>query len=177
MGATVDEVSIPLTEHANAISSVLLAVEPALNQREWVRNRLQDYGHDNRVGLQTGSIVPAQAYNKAQKLRALLRNQVLEALDAYDVLVSPTSGRTAVPLRDDAVLTSLDDAARLPYMRTNTFNLASAPAISLPCGFSSQNIPIGLQIGGRPGGEETVLKVAHAYERNTPWHTMRPTAL
>ena len=177
MGASVEEVSIPLTEHANAISSVLLAVEPALNQREWVRNRLQDYGHDNRVGLQTGSIVPAQAYSKAQKLRTLLRQQVLDALNTFDVLVSPTSGRTAVHLRDDAVLTSLDDAARLPYMRTNTFNLASATAISVPCGFSSENLPIGLQIGGRPGGEETVLKVAHAYEQSTPWHTMRPTAL
>jgi aspartyl-tRNA(Asn)/glutamyl-tRNA(Gln) amidotransferase subunit A len=62
-------------------------------------------------------------------------------------------------------------------MRTNTFNLASSPAISVPCGFSTQGLPIGLQIGGRPGGEEVVLKMAHAYEQSTPWHSMRPAAL
>ena len=67
--------------------------------------------------------------------------------------------------------------AESPYMRTNTFNLASAPAISVPCGFSSQGLPIGLQIGIRSGGEETVLKVAHAYEQSTPWHDMRPPNL
>ena len=177
LGASVEKVSIPLTAHANAISSLLLAVEPALNQREWVRHRLQDYGHDNRIGLLTGSLIPAQAYYKAQKLRALLRQQVHEALQAYDVLVSPTAGRTAVPIRDDAVVAGKEEAGRLPYMRTNSFNLANAPAISVPCGLNLQNLPIGLQIGGRPGGEETVLKIAHAYEQNTPWHTIRPTAL
>ena len=177
LGASVEEVSIPLTANANAISSLLLAVEPALNQREWVRHRLQDYGHDNRIGLLTGSLIPAQAYYKAQKLRALLRQQVYEALQTYDVLVSPTAGRTAVPIRDDAVVAGKEESGRLPYMRTNSFNLASAPAISVPCGVSSQNLPIGLQIGGRPGGEETVLKIAHAYEQSTPWHNMRPTAL
>ena len=177
LGASVTEASIPLTAHANAISSLLLAVEPALNQREWVRHRLQDYGHDNRIGLLTGSLIPAQAYYKAQKLETLLRRQVHEALQTYDVLVSPTAGRTAVPIRDDAVITSKDGSARLPYMRTNSFNLAGVPAISVPCGFSSENLPIGLQIGGRPGGEETVLKIAHAYEQNTPWHNKRPTEL
>ncbi len=177
LGASVEEVSIPLTAHANTISSVLLAVEPAMNHHEWVRKRLHDYGHANQIGLLTGSLIPAQAYQKAQKLRSLLRHQVHQALGQYDVLVSPTSGTTAVPLHDDAVITSKEAAARLPYMRTNTFNLASAPAISVPCGFSSQGLPIGLQIGSRSGGDETVLKVAHAYEQGTPWHNMRPPNL
>ena len=177
LGASVEEVSIPLTAHANTISSVLLAVEPAMNHHEWVRKRLHDYGHANQIGLLTGSLIPAQAYQKAQKLRSLLRHQVHQALGQYDVLVSPTSGTTAVPLQVDAVITSKEAAARLPYMRTNTFNLASAPAISVPCGFSSQGLPIGLQIGGRSGGDETVLKVAHAYEQSTPWHNMRPPNL
>ena len=177
LGASVEEVSIPLTEYANAISTILLVVEPASNHLDWIRDRLQDYGHDNRIGLLTGSIMPAQAYYKAQKLRSLLRQQVHETLERYDVLAVPTAGRTAVQrMEADQVVTSDQTSARLPYMRTNTFNLASSPAISVPCGFSSQGMPIGLQIGGRPGGEETVLKVAHAYEQSTPWHTMRPPA-
>jgi aspartyl-tRNA(Asn)/glutamyl-tRNA(Gln) amidotransferase subunit A len=174
MGANVEEVSISLAESANTIGGVLLAVEPAANQRDWIRERLQDYGHDNRVGLLAGSIVPAQAYAKAQKLRSMLRQEVLAALSTYDVLVAPTSGRVAPRLQDDPVITSKATASRLPFMRTNTFNLSSTPAISVPCGFGSQGLPIGLQIAGRPGGEEMVFKVAHAYEQGTAWHTMRP---
>ena len=174
LGADVEEVSIPLAAHANAIAGALLAVEPALNMKEWVRERLHDFGHDNRIGLLTGSLVPAQAYQKAQKLRAMLREDVLAAFRTYDVLVMPTSGRQAVPIQDDPPVTSRETSSRLPFMRTNTFNLSSAPAISVPCGFGGRGLPVGLQIAGPPGGEEMVFRLAHAYEQNTPWHTMRP---
>ena len=174
LGADVEEVSIPLAAHANTIGGTLLAVEPAVNMGEWVRERLHDFGHDNRVGLLTGSLVPAQAYLKAQKLRAMLREQVLSAFRTYDVLVMPTSGRQAVPLQEDPPITSKENTSRLPFMRTNTFNLSSAPAISVPCGFGGRGLPVGLQIAGPPGGEEVVFRLAHAYEQNTPWHTMRP---
>ena len=106
LGADVEEISIPLAAHANAIAGALLAVEPALNMKQWVRERLHDFGHDNRIGLLTGSLVPAQAYQKAQKLRALLREDVLAAFQTYDVLVMPTSGRQAVPIQDDPPVTS-----------------------------------------------------------------------
>ncbi len=174
LGALVEEVSIPLTAHANIVSSILLAAEPAQNQREWVLDRLEDYGHDNRIGLLAGSLMPGVAYLKAQKLRSMLRQQVHETLENYDVLVSPTAGRPAVPRQDDPVITSKEMAGRLPYMRTNTFNLSSTPAVSVPCGFNSGSLPIGLQVAGRPGGDAVVLKVAHAYEQATSWHTMRP---
>ena len=177
LGAEVEEVSIPLAAQANAISGTLLAVEPAVNMREWVRERIHDFGHDNRVGLLTGSLVPAAAYYKAQKLRTMLRDQVLEAFRTYDALVMPTSGRQAVPLTEDPPVTSKETASRLPFMRTNTFNLAGAPAISVPCGFGGRGLPVGLQIAGPPGGEEMVFRVAHAYEQSTPWHTMRPPTI
>ena len=174
LGAEVEEVSIPLAAHANAISGTLLAVEPAVNMKDWVRERIHDFGHDNRVGLLTGSLVPAQAYLKAQKLRTMLRDDVLAAFRTYDVLVMPTSGRQAVPLTEDPPVTSKETTSRLPFMRTNTFNLASAPAISVPCGYGGRGLPVGLQVAGPPGGEDMVFRVAHAYEQNTPWHTMRP---
>ena len=174
LGANVEEVSIPLAAHANAIAGTLLAVEPAVNMKDWVRERIHDFGHDNRIGLLTGSLVPAQAYYKAQRLRALLREDVLAAFRTYDALVMPTSGRQAVPLQEDPPVASKETASRLPFMRTNTFNLSSAPAISVPCGFGGRGLPVGLQIAGPPGGEEMVFRLAHAYEQNTPWHTMRP---
>ena len=174
LGADVEEVSIPLAAYANAIAGTLLAVEPAVNMKDWVRERIHDFGHDNRIGLLTGSLVPAQAYYKAQRLRALLREDVLAAFRTYDALVMPTSGRQAVPLQEDPPVASKETASRLPFMRTNTFNLSSAPAISVPCGFGGRGLPVGLQIAGPPGGEEGVFRLAHAYEQNTPWHTMRP---
>ncbi len=63
---------------------------------------------------------------------------------------------------------------RRPYLLTTALSLASAPAISVPSGLSPQGLPFSLQLGGRPGSEEAHLRVAHAYEQSTPWHTMRP---
>ena len=174
LGAVVEEVSIPLTAHGAVLSQIPLVVEPALNMKEWVRERLQDYGHNNRIGLLTGSIFPAQAYYKAQKLRTMFRNQVHEALERYDVLVTPTVSVAAQPIVEDPVRTSKEDAAPLSYLQTRTFNMASAPAVSLNCGFSDEGLPIGLQIGGRPGADQTVLNVAYAYEQATDWHNRRP---
>ena len=174
LGAVVEEVSIPLTAHGAVLSQIPLVVEPALNMKEWVRERLQDYGHNNRIGLLTGSIFPAQAYYKAQKLRTMFRNQVHEALERYDVLVTPTSSVAAQHIVEDPVRTSKEDAAHLSYLQTRTFNMASAPAVSLNCGFSDEGLPIGLQIGGRPGADQTVLNVAYAYEQATDWHNRRP---
>jgi aspartyl-tRNA(Asn)/glutamyl-tRNA(Gln) amidotransferase subunit A len=174
LGATVEEVSLPLAITASVASSILLAVEPAFAHRDWVRDRIDDYGHDVRIQQLVGSIVPAQAYYKAQKLRSMLRDQVLEAMNRYDVLVLPTSGRPAQPIEDDIPITSKETSARLPYLLTRLFNLSSSPAASVPCGFSAGGLPIGLQIGSRPGGEETILKVAYAYEQATPWHLERP---
>ena len=173
LGASVEEVSLPLVRHAGAISAPL-AAEPAPDHREWVRTQLGESGHNNRIGFLVGSIMPAMAYYKAQKLRSLLRQQILEALDRFDVLVSPTAGKPAQLIADDPIITSKADGLPLSHLLTRNFALASAPAITVPCGFSSQSLPIGLQMGVRPGGEETLLKVAHAYEQGTPWHAMRP---
>ena len=174
MGAVVEEVSIPLTAHGAVLAQIPLVVEPALNMKEWVRDRLPDYGHNNQIGLLTGSIFPAYAYQKAQKLRAMFRNQVHEALERYDVLVTPTSSVAAQPIVEDPIRASKEDAAPLNYLQTRTFNLASAPAVSIPCGFSDDGMPVGLQIGGRPGDDQTVLNVAYAFEQATEWHRQRP---
>ena len=173
-GASVDELSLPLTPHAYTLSVIPLYVEPAWTYRQWIKDRLQDFGYGNHIAMLTGSIIPAQAYYKAQKLRSLLRRQVLEALERFDLLVLPTLGKPALPIRDEPTITSKEASVRRPYMFTSIFNMVSAPAITVPCGLSPEGLPIGLQIAGRPGAEETVLKVAHAYEQSTSWHTARP---
>ena len=174
LGARVEDVSLPLTVHGGTLSTVLINVEASMTYRDWLRERLHEFGHANQIGLLTGSIMPADAYYKVQKLRELTRREVLGALDNYDVLILPTSKSCAPLVGADPVITSKEVARDQPPVMTRPFNLAGAPAISINCGFNSQGLPIGLQIGGRPFDESTVLKVAHAYEQHTPWHTMRP---
>ena len=171
--AVVEEVSIPLAVHAQTISSGL-RVEAPVTYGELLRTRPRDIGHDNRIGYLVGSILPAQAYYKAQKLRVLLRRQVLEALERVDVLVLPTSGVAAPKVEPDPIIDSKEKAFRNSASLTPIFSLASTPALSICCGFTSQDLPIGLQIGGKPFDEQTVLKVAYAYEQSTPWHTRKP---
>jgi aspartyl-tRNA(Asn)/glutamyl-tRNA(Gln) amidotransferase subunit A len=177
LGASVEEVSLPLNSAAGALSGALLAVEPAHQHRDWVRERIDDYGHDDRILLLTGSLMPAHYYYKAQKLRSMLREQVLEAFSRYDVLVLPTAGKSAQPIEDDPPVTSKATASRLPFLFTRLFNLASCPAMSVPCGFDERGLPVGLQIGGRPGSDSALLRVGHAYEQATEWHTRRPAAV
>jgi aspartyl-tRNA(Asn)/glutamyl-tRNA(Gln) amidotransferase subunit A len=174
LGAVIEEVSIPLGIHARTISTGLRVEAPA-TYWELLRNRLQEIGHDNRIGYLVGSILPAQAYYKAQRLRALLRQQVLEALERVDVLALPTAGIAAPKVEPDPIVDSKEKANRNSAVLTPMFSLASVPALSICCGFTSENLPIGLQIGGKPFDEETVLKVAYAYEQNTPWRDRKPS--
>jgi aspartyl-tRNA(Asn)/glutamyl-tRNA(Gln) amidotransferase subunit A len=114
------------------------------------------------------------AYYKALKLRALLRQEVLAALDQADVLVMPTMGSAAPKIEPDPVIDSKERSNRNRAGLTTAFSLASAPALSMCCGFTSEHLPIGLQIGGKPFAEQTVLNVAYAYQHATDWHRRRP---
>ena len=173
LGAQVEEVSIPLTVHANTISSIL-RIEAPTNYQELIRNRLQEIEHDNRISYLTWSLTPALAYYKALKLRALLRQQVLTALDSSDVLLMPTMGIAAPKIEPDPVIDSKQTSNRNRSGLTTSFSLASSPALSICCGFTSENLPIGLQIGGKPFEEQTILNVAYAYQQATAWHTRKP---
>ena len=173
MGATVEEVSVPLAANAGTISGSI-RIEAPITYQDLVRNRPQEIGHDNRIGYMVGTILPANAYYKGVKLRAMLKEQVVSALEGVDLLLSPTTGVTAQPLEPDPVITGKDNANRTPWLLTTTFSLANVPALTVPCGFDSRGLPVGLQIAGRPFDEETVLRAGHAYEQNTDWHGRVP---
>ena len=177
LGGSVERVSLPLAPLSGTVSGTLLHVEAANNHGDWVRDNLHDYGHDDRILLLTGGVLPAQYYYRAQKLRELIRRQVLGALEQYDALVYPSAGRTATPVEDDPPVTSKETSSRLPFLITQMFNLASCPAISVPCGFDDQSMPVGLQIGGKPFSDELLFRIGHAYEQATEWHKMRPRAV
>ncbi len=109
-------------------------------------------------------------YLKAQKVRTLIRQEFDRAFTKYDALVTPTS--PTVPFKigeklDDPLQMYLSDVFTIPV------NIAGLPAIVIPAGFA-EGLPIGMQVIGKPLGEETILKVAYAYEQATEWHKRRP---
>ena len=177
LGAVSEDVSIPLAPNAGALTMTILSVEWASLHRPVFEPHFDYLDHNNKIRFLTGGIIPAQAYYKAQKLRAMLRRQILDALEKVDVLVLPTGPVTAPPVESVPGIQSKEHAlsglaGRISF--TGPFNLAGTPALSVPCGFSAAGLPMGLQIVGRPFAEETVLRVAHAYEQATEWHNRRP---
>ena len=176
IGASSQDVSIPLAPKAGALTMSILSVEWSNLHRPLFEPNIDELDHNNKIRFLTGSVIPAQFYYKALKIRAVLRQQILDALEQVDVLVLPTGPVTAPPVESvpgvqskEHALTGL--AGRISF--TGPFNLAGTPALSVPCGFSSSGMPMGLQIVGRPFAEETVLRVAHAYEQATEWHNQR----
>ncbi len=177
LGASVREVSLPLIDKAGAFSKALTDMEGASVHYKGLKERPNDYDHNTRVRLLTAILTPAQHYYKAQKLRAMLRQQILDLLEEVDVLVLPTSPTPAPKIPDGPGISSREEAdGKIFGVRnfTGPFNLANLPALAMPCGFTSDNLPISLQIAGRPFEEGTVMRVGHAYERATEWHTRRP---
>ena len=179
LGAQTQEISIPLIAQAAPISTTLIYVDATAVHQRNLRQRPQDYDHNNRVRLLTGAIIPAQAHQKAARLRHLLRRQILDALRRVDLLALPASSVQATPIPQSPGLSRNGKAEFLAMLTgrrsyTTPFNLAGVPALSINCGFTTDNLPIGLQLVGRPFDESTVFQAAHAYEQATQWHARRP---
>jgi aspartyl-tRNA(Asn)/glutamyl-tRNA(Gln) amidotransferase subunit A len=177
LGADIQEVSIPLIVHSAAISNTIILTDAAGVHRQGIDEHLGEYDHNIQIRLLVGSIIPAQAHQKAVKLRQVLRQQILDALEKVDVLVMPTSSIPASPIPPKAGIGSKQEvldglAGRRSF--TAPFNVANTPALSINCGFTSQQLPVGFQIAGKPFDEGTLFRVAHAYEQATDWHTRRP---
>ena len=145
---------------------------------ERIRTRTLEYDGATRTRLMSATLVSAGIYNRAQQARNLFRGQMLSALGEADVLLSPMSNGPPIKIGEEiaAFRTKEDVIARQFGARsfTTPYSLSSLPAISIPCGATSEGMPIGLQIGGGPFEEETVLKAAYAFESETEWHRRRP---
>ena len=178
LGATVDDISLPLLPLAGAVFMALADSEGAGFHARWLRERPQDYDPGTRRRLLTASLVPATLYHQAERARVLIRDQVWNALRRYDLLLAPTAP-TPAPLiaTTKARIESGVAAARRFFTRrsyTTPASLAAVPAISLPCGFTQSGLPIGLQLIARRFEEPTLLRAAYAYEQTTTWHARRP---
>jgi aspartyl-tRNA(Asn)/glutamyl-tRNA(Gln) amidotransferase subunit A len=189
LGAHVDEVSLPHTEHAIATYYLIATAEASSNLARYdgvkyglrapadgllsmyEQTRARGFGPEVKRRIMLGTYALSAGYYdayylKAQKVRTLIRRDFEQALAAHDVLVTPTAPTTAFRIGEK---TSDPLQMYLSDIFTISVNLAGLPGLSLPCGVDSQGLPIGLQIIGRPFEESTVLQAAYAYEQVGGW--------
>ena len=178
LGAAVETISLPLIPLAGAVFMALCDSEAAGRHKPWLTTRPEEYDAGTRRRLITAGLIPAVAVHRAARARALIREQVLAALANFDLLLAPTSPHPAPAIASHtAPVTSKEEAAKRFFARrsyTTPASLAGVPAISVPCGFTAGDLPIGLQLIGRPLGESSVLAAAHAWESAAGLSTRRP---
>ena len=195
LGATVEPVSLPHTGYALPVYYLIAPAEASANLARYdgvkyghsapdvgelwdlfKRTRGEGFGPEVKRRIMLGTYALSAGYYdayylKAQKVRTLIRQDFERAWERVDALVVPTSPTVAFPIgarADDPLQMYLSDIFTL------SLNLAGTCGIALPCGFS-QGLPVGMQVLGRPFAEATILRIAHAYEQATPWHTSKPT--
>ena len=169
LGATVRDVEIPHIEYARAANSTIMMGEAFTFHEHNLRTRRQDFGEMVRSRFLLGGLLSMSDYVQAQRVRLLIKQEMARALQEVDVLVTPTSAKPAPLLEGyqrSATLTG-------PSF-TGPFNLSGLPSISVPGGFTSAGLPIGLQIAGKPFDESTVLRVAYTYQQSAGWFQRRP---
>lgn len=198
LGAEILEVSLPHTDYAIATYYIIATAEASANLARfdgirygarvegmdpislYSKTRGAGFGPEVKRRILLGTYVLSSGYYdayylRAQKVRTLIRNDFLKVFEKVDAIVSPTSPTAAFKIGEKS-----DDPLQMYLMDIFTIsaNLAGICGISVPCGFTrSPKLPIGLQLLGKPFGEETILRVAHAYEKSTEWHTQKPPRL
>jgi aspartyl-tRNA(Asn)/glutamyl-tRNA(Gln) amidotransferase subunit A len=193
-GASIVDVSLPHTEYAVAVYYLVATAEASSNLARYdgvkfayrakdsknlldmyCKTRDEGFGPEvkRRIMLGTYSLSAGYYdayYKKASQVRTLIKRDFEEAFKKCDVILTPTAPTPAFKIGEktaDPLTMYLSD------IFTISCNLAGIPGISLPCGFTKDNLPIGLQILGKLLDEETVLKTAYAYEQATEWHKKR----
>jgi aspartyl-tRNA(Asn)/glutamyl-tRNA(Gln) amidotransferase subunit A len=172
------DVTLPHIEEVVGAHRAILFPEASSYHQPYLRGRAAEYGDDIRPLLQGGLFIPAVDYVKGQRVRRLVRRAWAKVFESIDCLVTPTSPIVATRFGE----TEADlPRGKKPLVRayldlTLPFNLSGHPAASVPCGFSKERLPIGMQLVGKPFDEASVLRLAHHYQQATDWHRRLPPA-
>ncbi|MEK7707045.1 MAG: amidase family protein, partial [Verrucomicrobiota bacterium] len=195
LGAEIVEISLPHTDYAVATYYIIATAEASANLARfdgirygarvdgadpielYSKTRGAGFGAEVKRRIILGTYVLSSGYYdayylRAQKVRTLIRQDFLKAFETVDAIVTPVTPTAAFKIGE-----KVEDPLQmyLGDIFTLSCNLAGICGISVPCGFTtSPKLPIGLQLLGKPFGEATLLRVAHAYEQSTPWHSHRP---
>ena len=169
LGARVREIeTAPLSEYLACNRTILTSEAFALHEK-WMRERPQDYGAFARERLMAGAFVRAADYVNATRLRRKMTDAFHALFEDVDVAVTASSMDAACRIDDQKAL-------EYTYARQAraAFNVTGSPAVSVPVGFSKAGLPLAMQIVGKPFSEAMIYRVAHAYERATPWLDRHP---
>ncbi len=195
LGAEIVEVSLPHTAYAVACFYLIATAEASSNLARYdgvryglradnaenlidmyMQSRAAGFGAEIKRRIMLGTYALSSGYYdayylKAQKVRTLIRQDFIDAFEKVDTLLTPVAPTPAFALGEklnDPLQMYLSDIYTIPV------NLAGTCAMSLPCGFSANGLPIGLQLIGKPFDEATILRTAHAFEQATEWHKRTP---
>ncbi len=161
LGAQVDEVAFPNAREATMANGLMTPSDAAAFHRQRLADNPDGFGHDVLIRLHAGAAYTSTEYALARRMQTILRCQFNEFMEEFDLLLSPTTPIIAPPRGSaDAV-----DRARLLTRFTAPFNLTGLPALSLPCGWSADQMPIGLQIIGKVWEEQKILQAGELYEQ------------
>jgi aspartyl-tRNA(Asn)/glutamyl-tRNA(Gln) amidotransferase subunit A len=170
LGAKLEKVIIPWLPEAARANSIMTQADAATYHQERLSCSPSDFGADVLQRLRIGSTYTSMEYSQARRIQAECKWKFKNLFELYDLLILPTTPCTA-PLIEGA--DALEQARNLTCF-TSPFNLAGIPALSLPCGFSHEGLPIGLQFVGPEWQEAKVLQAGRAFERSTQWHEKIP---
>src|SRR5215207_1391457 len=169
-GCKVQEENVDWLREAALANKLMTQSDGAAVHRDRLKEHPEMFGEDIRRRLEEGAKTTSTEYILARRTQAEVRKRFELFFESYDFLLTPTTPSTAPTIEGhDAV----EQAGRLTRF-TAPFNLAGLPALSLPCGFSKEGLPIGLQIISRAWGDFKVLNAGHAFEQATEWHKQRP---
>ena len=170
LGAILSERPLPRTAELRETQRAILSVDAATFHRDRLAERPDDFGADVLQRLRAGQEISGVDTARARRTAVEIRREWVSLLGEDGLLLTPTTP-TAAPPREgqDAVAT----VARLTT-NTSPFNLTGLPALSIPCGFTREGLPIGLQLAAAPWREALLLRAARAYEAATSWHERHP---
>ena len=176
LGAEIVDVSLPLYEYAQPISNAILSAEATAAHRDLLLSDGDKLYPQVRERLEEGLFISAAEYLRAQQARQVFCTQVAELLEGVDLLAGPVEPVTAPVLLERRIDIAGQSLPAVPSLTkyTRVYNITGSPAISVPCGFASDGLPVGLHLAGRNFDEHTVLRAAYAYQQANDWHTRRP---
>jgi aspartyl-tRNA(Asn)/glutamyl-tRNA(Gln) amidotransferase subunit A len=166
------DVTLPYMEEAVGAHRAIIFSEAAEYYRPFLADRADQFDDAIRPLLMAGLFLPTSDYLHAQRVRHVIRAAWNKVFENIDCLVTPTSPVTATRFGQESA--ELPRGAK-PLVRafldmTLPFNMSGHPAVTVPCGFCRERLPIGMQLVGRPFAEATLLRIAHQYQQATSWH-------
>jgi aspartyl-tRNA(Asn)/glutamyl-tRNA(Gln) amidotransferase subunit A len=172
LGARVQNVTIPTIKYATQANAVIYYNEQYAGQRGEAKSTIKTGATAERAAIYFGVLTGSADYLQAQRIRSQVKREFFELFQKVDLLALPCQLSTAPTFEEVGALDVLWKHLAPEYQ--SPFNLAGLPAMSVPCGFSAADMPVALQLVGKPFDELTVYRAAYAYQQVARWYERRP---